>query len=221
MENSKLLVKPPPQQMLVSATTDETKLLAVGKIAPHQPNTSWVAIPLRAVGDGQARLTLSFSGGTTQVINYRTMPAFNQHLDTYSKFQSTKAFFSDPDPFQRSPSVMPYDRELKKHVLDDPRNFIVGLSDDAGAGANVGFASKQRFRPVQSELTKLDDYIQHTLWGEEMDGAGVMTSLQDHSTFGIRSSMFWVPLPSTNETGMPGYNYTKSDSTGWIWDWAR
>jgi hypothetical protein len=43
---------------------------------------------------------------------------------------------------------MPYNREAKAHVLHDPRNFIVGLSDEGGAGANVGFAIKQRFAPV-------------------------------------------------------------------------
>jgi hypothetical protein len=33
--------------------------------------------------------------------------------------------------------------------------------------------------------------------------------------------MFWAPLPSTNETGMPGWNYTYDDTHGWTWDRAR
>ena len=33
--------------------------------------------------------------------------------------------------------------------------------------------------------------------------------------------MFWVPLPGTNETGMPGWDYTPDDSSGWVWDRAR
>ena len=39
---------------------------------------------------------------------------------------------------------MPWDRHEGRHVLDDPRNFIVGLSDEGGAGANVGFAVSTR-----------------------------------------------------------------------------
>ena len=71
------------------------------------------------------------------------------------------------------------------------------------------------------ELEKLDLYINSTLWGKELDGAGVPVSLQDHSSFGIRSSMFWIPLPTTNETGEPGYEYPPEDFTGWIWDRPR
>jgi hypothetical protein len=69
-----------------------------------------------------------------QVINYRTLPAFDAHIETFGKFQADTAFFTAPDPFRRSPSFMPWDRELNKTVLNDKRTFIVGLSDDAGAG---------------------------------------------------------------------------------------
>lgn len=37
---------------------------------------------------------------------------------------------------------MPWDREDKRHVLQDGRPFVVGLSDDAGGGGPLGFASK-------------------------------------------------------------------------------
>ena len=60
---------------------------------------------------------------------------------------------------------MPWNRKAKAHVLHDPRNFIVGLSDEGGAGANVGFASKQRYAPVAEEVAALDRYINSTLWG--------------------------------------------------------
>jgi hypothetical protein len=116
---------------------------------------------------------------------------------------------------------MPYDRELKTHVLDARNVYMVGLSDEGGAGANVGFASKVGQRPTQAEVGRLDDYIQHTLWGEEEDGQGVPVSLQDHSSYGIRSSMFWVVKQGGKETGMPGYNYTPNDGITWTWDFAR
>ena len=71
---------------------------------------------------------------------------------------------------------------------------MVGLSDEAGAGANVGLAAKARHAPTALEVVRVDDYIQHTLWGIERD-IPYNVSLQDHVTGGIRASLFWVPTP--------------------------
>jgi hypothetical protein len=160
----------------------------------ERAKSAWVRIPLQGKADGRPRLTLTYSDNSTQVINYRTLPPFDQHIDQYGAYQASTTFYTEEDAFKRSPSFMPWDRELNRTVLDDPRNYDVGLSDDAGAGANVGFASKMRYRPIQSELETLDTYINSTLWGKELDSAAVPVSLQDHSTYGIKSSMFWVPL---------------------------
>ena len=220
MSSAALLVKPPAGVKLLSATTDTPAALKLGALSTTGDG-GWVHVPVQAVADGRPRVTLRYSDDSEQVINYRTLPPFDQHMDTYGRFQADTAFFAAEDPFRRSPSFMPWDRELNAAVLDDPAPFAVGLSDDAGAGANAGFASKMRYRPTQHELEKLDLYINSTLWGKELDGAGVPVSLQDHSSHGIRSSMFWVPLPTTNETGEPGYNYPAKDFTGWMWDRAR
>jgi hypothetical protein len=63
--------------------------------------------------DNRPRLLLEYSDGTMQVVNYFTLPSFGAHLETFGAFQSGPAYYSKPDPFGRSPSVMPYDRELK------------------------------------------------------------------------------------------------------------
>ena len=151
---------------------------------------------------------------------------------------------------------MPWDSELRAHVLDDPRAFVVGLSgaralsclvvvvvvgrgvsrmlhhpplhcssasplparpppaDEAGAGANVALAVQAQHGPTNCTAQRLDEYIQHTLWGVK-PGLPLPVSLQDHATNGIRASMFWVPTPGTREQGMPGYDYDPSDFTGW------
>eukprot|EP00729_Bicosta_minor_P004751 gene4751-35113_t len=191
MATAKLLAQPPPGASIVSAVADEPDKLKVGTIAPADLHAlggnRWMQIPLRALADGRPRLTLQYSDGTSQA--------------------STTFFNGTKDPFKRGPSMMPWDRELKQHVTDDPRTFVVGLSDDAGAGANVGYASKVRYRPTQVEVDKLNDYIEHTLWGGQPDGVGIPVSLQDQSTFGVKSSMFWsVTSKEINETGMPGFN---------------
>ena len=133
MTSARLLVKPPGGAQLLSAVTDTPSALEVGKAVPAAAK-GWLSIPLQALGDSRPRLTLKYSDNSMQVINYRTLPAFDEHIDTYGKFQADTAFFTGPDPFRRSPSFMPWDRELNRTVLNDPRTFIVGLSDDAGAG---------------------------------------------------------------------------------------
>ena len=74
------------------------------------------------------------------------------------------------------------------------RPFVVGLSDEAGAGANVGLAAKARHAPTALEVERVDDYIHKTLWGIKQD-IPYPISLQDHATGGIRASLFWVPTP--------------------------
>ena len=46
---------------------------------------------------------------------------------------------------------------------------MVGLSDEAGAGANVGLAIKVRHAPVPAQVARLDEYVQQTLCGTKPD----------------------------------------------------
>lgn len=71
---------------------------------------------------------------------------------------------------------------------------MVGLSDEAGAAANVALAVQARNSPKLQEAARLDEYIHKTLWGVEA-GIPFPVSLQDHATGGIRASLFWVPTP--------------------------
>ena len=71
---------------------------------------------------------------------------------------------------------------------------MVGLSDEAGAGANVGLAAKMRHAPTALEVTRVDDYVQETLWGIKCN-VPYNISLQDHASGGICASLFWVPTP--------------------------
>ena len=54
----------------------------------------WLRVPVRALsGDGRVRLTLTYSDRdaatkTVQVINYRTLPPFDQHLARYGDYQA-------------------------------------------------------------------------------------------------------------------------------------
>ena len=114
-------------------------------------------------------------------------------------------------------------------MLNDARAYDVGLSDDAGGGNPLGFASKVRSAPLQDEVTHLDDYIKWTLWGIKTDTAKPpYRSLQvggdpdypcDHnsttisealSCYGIRMTMFYYSdSQSPNNSGHFDWNYTE------------
>ena len=60
---------------------------------------------------------------------------------------------------------MPWDSEDGCHRLNDARAYDVGLSDDAGGGNPLGFATKVGFAPTVLEVERLDEYIHLTLYG--------------------------------------------------------
>ncbi len=120
MTTAHLLVRPPPGATLAKASTDEPQALEVGAVQPAATK-GWSKVSLAAKADGQPRLYLNFTDGSSQVVAYRTLPPFDAHIDRYGAFAAS-TFFEAPDAFQRSPSCMPWDREDKSHVLDDARN---------------------------------------------------------------------------------------------------
>ena len=236
MTSAKLFVKPPAGAQLSSAAvvndveqkSATSPCMTVG--TPAAPNAKgWVECPLTpSTPYCRCRVELRYSDGSYQVVSYFVLPGLDTHLAIFGKFQSTGAYYDDEtDPFGRAPSVMPYNRAGKTHVLHDPRNFIVGLSDEAGAGANVGFAIKQCFAPVAEEVAQLDRYINSTLWGVHCPAAPTEyqtdCSLQDHATHGIKASLFWTNASASWDamSGMPGYKYEPEDFTGWKWDRPR
>ena len=163
------------------------------------------------------------------------------------------------DPFGRGNSVLAWNRELKKHIgvgaydngYEDNRIFNNGLSDEAGAGANVGFASVVGGTAIPAQVSKLDKYITTTVYGVKkglpfgaslqcVDGAASKENPScgppeavGPTADGVMASMFWVP-DSATEPKMPGYDYnpqwfcdrdTPKDCEpgwpGWRWDQAR
>ena len=68
-----------------------------------------------------------------------------------------------PDPFAAPRRSCP-GTGSKEHVLNDARAYN-GLSDDAGGGNPLGFASKVRAAPTQHEVDQLDAFIEWTLYG--------------------------------------------------------
>ena len=95
MTSAKLLIKPPAGAKLLSVETDEPTALKLGTAAAGAAGDGWLSVPLQATADGRPRVTLKYSDHSTQVVNYRTLPAFAAHMDTFGEFQADTAFFTE------------------------------------------------------------------------------------------------------------------------------
>ena len=111
------------------------------------------------------------------------------------------------------------------HVLNDARAYDAGLSDDAGGGNPLGFASKVRAAPTAHEASRVDEYIQWTLYGVKPDTASPpLKSLQireeevesgdadKESVDGIRMTMFYYDKDLNNHSsGHFEWDYSEAD----------
>eukprot|EP00873_Tetraselmis_striata_P027364 jgi/Tetstr1/447628/TSEL_034988.t1 len=197
MANASLLVQLPPGSPLCveSVTCNPPGVLQAG---PPVRVGEYVEVAVRGARRGRARLAVRLSDGSEAVAHYHVLPAFSEQVARLGRHWATAAWLPRefPDPFGRSASVMPWDREDGRHILQDSRAYIVGLSDDAGAGNNLGFATKVNFAPVQAEVARVDEYIRWTLYGTKPGVAQPpLLSLQDPDTDGIRMTMFYYPDP--------------------------
>lgn len=133
----------------------------------------WVGYDITAKTWGRARLSIVYADGTLQTVHYYLTKAATAAVDDLGSFLTTSQWFnSTTDPFKRSPSVISYDREVNAMVLNDPRAWIPGLSDEAGAGSWLAAAMKQYAQPSAAEVTKLEQFVAQTLWGSVQNANG-------------------------------------------------
>ena len=214
----RLFVTPPRGATVLGATSSDTAVLAVGGAAPGGTGGgAWTVFPLRGIARGRARLSVTFSDGSTAAAHYRVTPPLRAQTAAVAAHWSETAWLPrefQGDPFGRSASVLPWDREDLRIRLNDARAYDVGLSDDAGAANNLGLATTQAFAPTANATARLDEYIRWTLYGTKDDVAKPpLKSLQlrpedGGDTDGVRLTMFYY-----NQTHFD-WNYTEAAECG-------
>ena len=160
---------------------------------------------------GRARLTISYSDGRLQTLHYNIIKSAPTAVSNLGNFLTTKQWFKDTsDPFKRAPSVISYDRSVNQPVLQDPRVWIAGLSDEAGAGSWLAACMKQSIQPNAAEIKLLESFIDTTLWGTLQVNNG-------SNTYGVRKSVFFY-----EPARVPGYKYNSSINwSSWeSWNYA-
>ncbi len=148
---------------------------------------------------GRARLVITYSDGVVQSIAYRVIRPERDAVADLGRFLFHQQWFTDArDPFHRAPSVISYDDEAGRQVTQEPRVWIAGLSDEAGAGSWLAAAMKEYLAPDPEEIAKLESFVDGVLWGglQESSGAG---------KFGVHKSLFFY-----QPDAVPGFPYDPS-----------
>ena len=215
VEGAALHVWPPAGAKVISVKSDDTSMLVVqpgtiGKTLSDAPHTSY---SVRGIKRGRVTLRVHFSDGTWASVHYYVLPPLDGLVRQFGNFSANVAWLPADfkDPFGRSASVMPWDREDKTHVLQDARPFVVGLSDDAGGGATLGLATKVAYAPTALEASRLDDYVALTLDGVKPHTAmPPLFSLQDMSNDTRRVDRILMTLFYWNHSNLPASYYTEN-----------
>lgn len=183
-----------------------------GAIAVEQLGTAedpaWTRLRVRGLAEGTARLTLVYAGGRRHEIHYRVIAPSREVVRRLARFHLERQWReAADDPFGRRAAFMPFDREADCMLLEHHKDFIVGLSDEPGAAANLLMAMKNLMQPDAAEVNLLERYVEETLW----------KNLQNDD-FSIRAALHWGGdwNEPRSRTTWRAYNYPHQAAIYWV-----
>ncbi len=178
---------------------------ALGIKKGDQTKNGWKTYEIAGKQWGRARLTITYTDGLRQTINYKIIKPEKDAVADLGHFLTTQQWYEDNDDlFGRSPSVINYDYETKKQLTQESRAWFAGLSDEAGAGSWLAAIMKQVLRPDREEVDKLQRFVNETLWGGIQYADGELK-------YAVKKSLFYYEPDS-----MPAGTYSDSiNYRGW------
>lgn len=186
---------------VTSLRVEPTGALTLGPRA-RTTRSGWGDYPIRGIKLGRCRLALTYADGTRQFVHYFVTPPAATLIRRFGQFHARKQWFTDPtDPFGRTFAFMPYDWKGQRLVTQYEPTWMVGLSDEMGAGPNLAMAVKNLNQPDPTEVRMLEQYADNAL----------SKHLQTPDD-GIRASLFFY-----DRAALPNYPYTVRGG----WDKAR
>ncbi|KAJ5107431.1 hypothetical protein N7456_004106 [Penicillium angulare] len=152
---------------------------------------------------GRTRVTITYSDKKVQTVHYFITDSAPTVISKLGQFSSSSMWFNDTsDPFKRGPSIITWDESVRAQVLQEPRVWISGLSDEGGV-IYLSTAMKQSGLAEESEIAKLEQFASETL----------STTIQN-SDFTVRKSIFFYQPDQ-----VPGYQY--DSSIDWTYSWNK
>lgn len=180
-ETSKLFIKYPKKVSKISV--DPENVLSITK-SGETPN-KWTKYEVKGNAWGRARVSITYEDGTLQTISYKVIKSQAEVVSDLGRFLTTEQWYDDKnDPFVRAPSIINYDYDVKKKLLQERRAWYVGLSDEAGAGSWLTAVMKQLLIPENKEIDKIKRFVDETMWGK-------IQHSKDSTKYGVRKSLFY------------------------------
>ncbi|MEO8778112.1 MAG: DUF5695 domain-containing protein, partial [Rhodanobacter sp.] len=183
-------------QAVRSIRVDPEGAIEVAHVGRHG---NWDRYRLRGRHWGRARLSVHYADGSVQTISYFVIKPERQAVADLGHFLFTKQWFDDAsDPFHRAPSIISYDHDAGRQVLQENRVWIAGLSDEGGAGSWLAAIMKQLGEPDSDEVAKFERFVTGTLDGH-------LQVNQGPQRYGVRKSLFYY-----DPKALPGYPHDPS-----------
>ena len=145
-------------------------------------------------GSSSTTTTTTTTTETVQTVHLLLLEPAAALLQKFGDFSSSRGWLSAnaSDPWSRGPALLGTDADKDGGrggaLLEDPRVFMGGLSDESGAAASLAMASKQLGLPVQSEVDQLEEYVHETLWA---GAAGERKRFLQGKDYSVRLSMLY------------------------------
>ncbi|MCY2931062.1 MAG: DUF5695 domain-containing protein, partial [Planctomycetota bacterium] len=205
-ETGRLFVKAP--AAIEAVTVEPAGVLEV--LSPPERAAAWQGYAVLARRPGRCRVAIAYADGRRQFVHYNVIPSQGDQVARLAAFHDERQWFADPDdPYGRTHAYMPYDRQAQRRILDEPRVFISGLSDEPGAGANLLMAMKNLYSPTAGGVARLEQYVDGPLWGR----------LQNREDYSLRASLFHGPPGCWDEARSKetwrAYNYPHQTAIYW------
>ncbi|KAF7177792.1 hypothetical protein CNMCM7691_006226 [Aspergillus felis] len=184
----------------VSSVVSEGNALTITR----QPSNTLLLTPTGSAW-GRTRLTITYADGKTQTVHYFITESAPDAVARLGQFSTSTMWFTDKsDPFGRAPSIITYDASTQQPVLQDPRVWIAGLSDEGGV-IYMATAMKQSAHPDPNEIAKLEEFVSKVLFPTIQNGGNL-----------VRKSIFFY-----EPSAVPGYSYSNSIDWGNWWSWNK
>lgn len=167
-------------------------------------NPAWKAYNIKASESsfGRARLTITYQDNLTQTIHYFLTASQRTTATKFANFLFNQQYYTNTsDPFGRAPSIITYDFEEQTQLLQAKSTWFAGLSDEAGAGSFVAAAMKTSAHPIPSEVQKLEEMVNETVWGGLQHSTGNSSSAENLK-HGVKKSLFYY-----DREAMPDFDY--------------
>ncbi|GFF52291.1 hypothetical protein IFM46972_09501 [Aspergillus udagawae] len=192
-------------QLRILAPADVSSVVSEGNALAIARKDNTLSLTPTGSAWGRTRLTITYADGKTQTVHYFITESAPDAVARLGQFSTSTMWFTDKsDPFGRAPSIMSYDASTGRPVLQDPRVWIAGLSDEGGV-IYMATAMKQSAHPDPNEIAKLEEFVSKVLF----------PTIQSSGNLVRKSIFFYEP------SAVPGYSYSKSIDWGNWWSWNK